>query len=183
MTLIMPISFRVCFPQHISVQLGERVFVQQRYERLQERTKKRTKRLSEFQKILEVAEVVERNDEETRGNDGGERNDEETRGNDGGEHEPVGEMNIVHEIDITSADTDEEQTAPIITEEVMDAAAILVQLSGNQEFVKEQETQTDTFVEELMTKVHDLIEKNINSLTISCKIVHFHLRSLKQMII
>ena len=88
---------------------GERVFVQQRYERLQERTKKRTKRLSEFQKTLEVAEVVEQNDEETYGNDGD-------------EHEHVGEMNIVHEIDITSAHNDEEQTVPIITEDVIDAA-------------------------------------------------------------
>ena len=42
--------------------------------------KKRTKRLSEFQQTLEVAEDVEQNDEETRGNDGGEQNDEETRG-------------------------------------------------------------------------------------------------------
>ena len=205
---------------------GERVFVQQRYERLQERKKKRTKRLSEFQKTLEVAEDVEQNDEETRGNDGGEQNDEETRGNDGGEQNDEetrgndggeqndeetrgndggeqndeetrgndggeqndeetrgndggeqndeetrgndgGEQNDeethgndVHEIEITSAHNDEEQTAPIITEEVIDAAATLVQLSGNQQFVKEQETQTDTFVEELMTKVHDLIEKN-----------------------
>ena len=132
---------------------GERVFVQQRYERLQER--KRAKRLSEFQKTLEV------NDEETRGNDGGEQNDEETRGNDGGEqNDEETHGNDVHEIEITSAHNDEEQTAPIITEEVIDAAATLVQLSGNQQFVKEQETQTDTFVEELMTKVHDLIEKN-----------------------
>ena len=40
-------------------------------------------------------------------------------------------MNILHEIEITSAHNDEEQTAPIITEEAMDAAATLVQLSGN----------------------------------------------------
>ena len=63
---------------------GERVFVQQRYERLHAR-KKRTKRLSEFQKTLEVVEDVERNDEETHGNDAGELNDEETHGNDAGE--------------------------------------------------------------------------------------------------
>ena len=88
--------------------------------------KKRTKRLSEFQQTLEVAEDVEQNDEETRGNDGGEQNDEETRGND------------VHEIGITSAHNEEQQTAPIITEEVMDAAATLVQLSGNQQFVSKK---------------------------------------------
>ena len=86
--------------------------------------------LSEFQKTLEVAEDVEQNDEETR--DGGELNDEETRGSDGGEHEPVGEINIVHEIEITSAHNDEEQTAPIITEEVMDAAAMHAHLFSYQ---------------------------------------------------
>ena len=165
---------------------AERVFVQQQYERLQERKKKRTKRLSEFQKTLDVVKDVERNDEETHGNDAGELNDEETHGNDAGElndeethgndagelndeethgndageHKPVGELNVVHEVDITSAHNDEEQNAPIITEEVVDAAATLVQLSGYEQFVKEQETQTETFVEELMTKVHDLIEKN-----------------------
>ena len=128
---------------------------------------RRKKRLSEFQKRSEVVEDGEQNDEEIRGNDGGEQNDEETGGNDGGEHESDGEMNVVldgpieaHEIESTSAQDDEEPTVPIITQDVMDAAVTLVQLSENQQFVKDQETQTDTFVEELMTKVHDLIVKN-----------------------
>ncbi|KAL5483854.1 hypothetical protein EMCRGX_G020271 [Ephydatia muelleri] len=93
----------------------------------------------------------EQNDEETRGNDGGEQNDEETRGNDGGEqNDEKTHGNDVHEIETTSAHNDEEQTALIITEEVMDAAATLVQLRIRESTVCEgARNPTEIFVEEV----------------------------------
>ena len=65
--------------------------------------------------------------------------------------------------DCTSAQEDEEPTVPIITEAILDAASTLVQLTGNQQLVKQQATQSETFLEELITKVCNITEKN-NSL-------------------